>query len=716
MKHESGKPECVEELRRALREQHGSLLRGWRNALDRDGDLTCNFHDLCKGAAQVKFTGSVGDLFQLHADQKVLHLGDIDENIARVVEDMRSWAHCTFGSAHTLFDRFDVSGDGQLSLDEFSEACSEHGFKASQAQLTELFEGLDLDGHGLISKDEVLVLEKDPEERHAILGYLAEEKNEEKQRLIQQLHSQLKVVQTQLGPMHRLADRPWHEDVNNFPEVVRQKRAKWLKKATKEKEQSLSLFQQHLKSVYGNEVRAWRKALCPTGQNCISRKQLLAYCRHVQFEASSAALWEALDRDGEDTINIEEITPTHARVFAHFRRWGRAKAGSCTKLWATSAFKAAEQKSRSVGKIFCRNFRSAITSLGYGAVVADLRLLSSGLDLSGIGYVHFEDLLWLDTWNPPSWLLAEPDRRALHEFRMMLLDSFGTFVVAWRQVLDLDGTNRVSWREFNSACKALQFKGNIEGAWCALDEDHSGWISLKEIDRGSHDMLESFKQWANKNFGSVELAFKALDKDRSGELTFSELRKACSHLNWGGNPRQLFDAVDNPGAACQRRSIEMKELAFLDHYNEDAPTTEVQASSGGCTRKPKALIASPPTAFYCTRTVAELATMEASSNAKKRVANTGYLAKPRPWSACASNHQYRQAQDQVLVTQDSTASGHDVEHLFKRRPRSACHSSHHDRHEHRRVRGSEGQNSSIQDVERLFRRRPNSASHVRLRH
>lgn len=695
-------PPCVKELRRALREQHGSILKGWRIALDPDCGLTCSFKELCVGAARIHFVGNVGELFQLHQEQKVLHLRDVEPNLSAVLEKMRHWIHDIFGSSEELFNQFDVSGDGQLSLSEFSEACLQHGFSASESQLKELFEGLDLEGNGLISKDDVVILELDAEERQAMLAGLANQKNEENNRLLQELHSQLSLKP--VGPMHRLADRPWHTIVE-MPEVVSQKRTKRLQKAVKEKEEALALFQQHLKSAYGNEVRAWRRALCPGNYQVVNRKQLMSYCRRVEFEGNSSALWDALDRDNEGSISMEEVTPKYARILSRFRQWASCKVGKCVKLWRTEAFQAGEKKSGSVRKMYGHDFATAVISIGYDADPVELRLLSSGLDLSGIGFVSVEDLLWLDTWSPPLWLLAQPDRRAMQNFRLLLLEKFGSFVLAWRQLLDQDGTNRVSWNEFEKACKSLGFKHSIEGTWRALDEDASGWISLKEVDRGSHDMLESFKHWADKNFGSVSLAFNSLDKDKSGKLTFSELRRACAQLNWGGNPRELFDALNNPANGGQGREIALKEVAFLDTYVEDVTCDGDQARPVPLKTRSKTPMASP--IFYCTKTASELASMQACSNSKKVVGD----AERRPHISCMQkSSKSKHAVDDVQrlsksrprsaategCSNTSTVIG-DVKHLFKSRPCSAA------------TPGYSSSNKVVNDVEHLFKVRPRSA-------
>merc|ERR1719382_1353824 len=52
----------------------------------------------------------------------------------------------------------------------------------------------------------------------------------------------------------------------------------------------------------------------------------------------------------------------------------------------------------------------------------------------------------------------------------------------------------------------------LAGAWLALDQDLSGFISLMEIDPVAHVTLVKFKNWADKEFGGVRSAFTCMDR------------------------------------------------------------------------------------------------------------------------------------------------------------------------------------------------------------
>merc|ERR1719253_1447768 len=144
-------------------------------------------------------------------------------------------------------------------------------------------------------------------------------------------------------------------------------------------------------------------------------------------------------------------------------------------------------------------------------------------------------------------------------------------------LLDTDNSNNVSWIEFKEACERIRYKGNIGGAWRALNERLASSISMKEYDAASAELLNSFKDWAETNFGSVKLAFKAIDVNGTGKLSYQELKRACQNLKWQGEVRLLFDCLDLDGKLeGGKRFISMKEVQFLDEWQGD-PGLEEQA-------------------------------------------------------------------------------------------------------------------------------------------
>ncbi|CAE8601911.1 unnamed protein product, partial [Polarella glacialis] len=181
------------------------------------------------------------------------------------------------------------------------------------------------------------------------------------------------------------------------------------------------------------------------------------------------------------------------------------------------------------------------------------------------------------------WLYAKPDAEARNELKRMILDRYDDALDAWRRLIDRDGSNSVSWEEFQAACSKIHFTGNISGAWRALDADLSGHITLQEFDPTSHSLLASFKAWADKNFGSSDLMLKALDVDGSGCLELNELKRACRKGNWRGDVLMLFNYLDKDRCRSGgKRSISAAELCFLDVWNplDDDSLEEPHADLG----------------------------------------------------------------------------------------------------------------------------------------
>jgi len=170
----------------------------------------------------------------------------------------------------------------------------------------------------------------------------------------------------------------------------------------------------------------------------------------------------------------------------------------------------------------------------------------------------------------PEWLCAEPDPGAWEDLRASIMHHYKHPLKAWRMLLDTDNSNNVSWIEFKEACERIRYKGNIGGAWRALNERLASSISMKEYDAASADLLNSFKDWAENNFGSVKLAFKAIDVNNTGKLSYQELKRACQNLKWRGEVRLLFDCLDLDGKLeGGKRFISMKEVQFLDEWEGD---------------------------------------------------------------------------------------------------------------------------------------------------
>jgi len=244
-------------------------------------------------------------------------------------------------------------------------------------------------------------------------------------------------------------------------------------------------------------------------------------------------LWNSLDLDMDGKINLEEVCPQEGSALAKFQVWAYEKAGSVAGLWETEEAKLARAKRRGYGsftsdkKMRLSSLQEALEMMDWPGDAEERQIVFQALDSLGCGLITIEDLEWLDRWDAPEYLSAEPDEEAWNQLKDLLVKTYKHPLRAWRMILDRDNSNRIAWCEFEEACKKVHFLGNVGGAWLALDEDRSGYITMREYDRHSEELLTSFKEWAEVNFGSVKICFKCLDTDRSGSVTYSELKRAC---------------------------------------------------------------------------------------------------------------------------------------------------------------------------------------------
>jgi len=193
-----------------------------------------------------------------------------------------------------------------------------------------------------------------------------------------------------------------------------------------------------------------------------------------------------------------------------------------------------------------------------------IQIIHEACDLKGVGYITEGDFAFIDKWEPTPWLTAEPDFEGKDEFLDCLRARYPNLIVAWRQLLDKDNTNCVSYKEFNEACQVLKFK-NVAGIWSALDEDKGGSITLEEIDPHGAEGLMQFKEWAESTFGSIHRAYRVLDETRSNAMSLSLFKRGLNSFGYKGDAKDLFTSLKPEGGRhAVLRLDDMKYLASWD--------------------------------------------------------------------------------------------------------------------------------------------------------
>jgi len=582
-----------EKLRGILIERgNGYLLKGWRREFDPDGTLHVDFQGFCQAASSLHFDGNYHAYF---ASDDMVMLEELVPEEGSLLQRFRQWVKKHFGGPAGMMTDYDRAAtkpeDAKVPQLLFLDGCRRKGFEAEDRELLEIYHACDVDDAGLVTYDEAIFLELDPRVREMDMFRLKHKAKEQHEKLL--AHTYKEELKRKLPQKHRLKVRPWLLDqFESLPTVVCQRRVARQRKVQRCHLEARIEFVRLLRSVYGNEVRAWRRGIdvhCTFG---IDQKTFMAFCRKHDLDLDIPALWRSMDKDADGILSLEELCVHTAAILTSFRSWCKEHFGSCANLWDAPETKKVRKNPNSRDpwisrwpsdkKMLFRPFQDALRALalrtrrpwpGAEGNASWVQVVMQSLDVYGCHLISQDDLVWLDKWNPPEWISAEPDEAAWNELRSEMLRQYGHPLKAWRVLLDEDNSNSVSWMEFKHGAEKLKYKGNAVGAWRHLDKDLSGTISMKEYDPPSADLLLSFKTWAEEHFGSVETAFKNLDADGSGSLSLSELRKACKRLRWHGEVKLLFDCLDldgDTGGHPGKRTLQLKEVSFLDSWGVEA--------------------------------------------------------------------------------------------------------------------------------------------------
>jgi len=579
----------------------GCFLRGWRRELDHQGKLEVDFQDFAKCARRLHFEVNTDLLFGLDDDHSTMTLEELSPQDGLLLDRAKWWIQDKFGSTQDMFRALDSENSGKLTLEAFMKGCETFGLEVSEEEFHKLFHCADVGNVGFIQEDDVIFLELDVEVRankayqarvcrmdrwkylaaHEFMEHIKRHKQEKEQGM--------RITKGRKEP------KPWLDKTfEQLPAVA------WYCKQEREitvvrnSTTAVAAFKKHLQTIYGDEIRALRRALDSNQTYNFTFKTLRRYVQKHNLHINVYDLWKGLDRDEDEVVRIEELSVKHAFALSSLRTWARTELGSCAKIWdSTEAMDASRERTGSwfsEKKMLTSVFIDTLGRLGWPGVMQKqtLRLAVAALDALGCGVVTKADLEWLDKWQPLEWIGVDPDPVALQDFKARLEKIYGHPLAAWRKALDTDDSNRVTWHEFLTACKKIRFPF-VGGAWRALDHECCGSISIEQFEPDGAELLRSFKEWAEVHFGSVKRCWKAIDSDGVGYVTLGELKRTCLKLNWTGDVPLLFDCLDVDGQLVGEhlaRSLYPHAVAFLDSWHFgitefDAAAEEAKKNSLG---------------------------------------------------------------------------------------------------------------------------------------
>eukprot|EP00746_Dinoflagellata_sp_MGD_P012314 gnl/MRDRNA2_/MRDRNA2_126214_c0_seq1.p1 gnl/MRDRNA2_/MRDRNA2_126214_c0~~gnl/MRDRNA2_/MRDRNA2_126214_c0_seq1.p1 ORF type:complete len:756 (-),score=177.25 gnl/MRDRNA2_/MRDRNA2_126214_c0_seq1:24-2291(-) len=488
--------------------KEGNPLKAWLRHFDANGDMKITFSEFCGGMQSLGYHEDVVDLFRgIDIDGSgYLSLEEIDQTAAAMWIEFRRWSVTMFHSGRDMLLK--LSNGGQtLDRSSFQEGIKRLGWPGCGLPDEMLFESMDIENLGFIGL------------------------------------SQLK----------------WFEHDKKRQERKEKSKAKAMKENNKKAKERLQCFlvlqsfKEFLKKKFSSYLRAWRLVLDVDGSMSVQRHELFKAVSDLGWHGDVRLLWRALDKDDSGTTSLEEFDLVAASQLAALKDFIETKFGN-----ASNAFKVFDRFNSK--KLKYPEFMGYCKGHGFKKMSKSLLM---GLDFQTKKFITESDMLFLDHWRAPLYLIREPNPEAANAIKNTMLMQYDNFLKAWKLCLDTDNSNRVNWREFETAAKKLKFTGDVAGAWKFLDDDMSGFITLAEIDQECNDILVSFKRWCDEEFGGVRSAFSMFDADGSNEVNFKEFRQVCKEFGYDGDAKHLFDSLD----ADRQKLLSLNEVVFLDEWD-----------------------------------------------------------------------------------------------------------------------------------------------------
>eukprot|EP00928_Gymnodinium_smaydae_P020502 TRINITY_DN1791_c0_g2_i1.p1 TRINITY_DN1791_c0_g2~~TRINITY_DN1791_c0_g2_i1.p1 ORF type:complete len:1251 (-),score=231.11 TRINITY_DN1791_c0_g2_i1:58-3738(-) len=138
--------------------------------------------------------------------------------------------------------------------------------------------------------------------------------------------------------------------------------------------------------------------------------------------------------------------------------------------------------------------------------------------------------------------------KSLDGLKRLLLVRYGGYYAAWRQALDFDGNERLSFGEFCLALRELGFVGNAKSAWKALDRDGDGFIELKDLDEKTAEEITSYRTLVKEKFGHMLAGWlEGICKNGHGGVDEKTFARHCEDIGYSHDVRSLFNNLKNDG-------------------------------------------------------------------------------------------------------------------------------------------------------------------------
>lgn len=564
---ELARKRAVGDFRNLLRHRYGSVIAGWRVAIDPEEE-TCTWEVFEAAAKKQKFSGDLDGLWEelVAEDEEVLLLERLEPAIVEAKQSFLEACADRYGSVERAFLEMDLPEKPLIDHEDFARICIEINMQKNRRIL---FEYADSKGIGTISLEAI-----EPEVTKNVFGLSrckeAEDQLMEKEPYDKERKTIMRRAIEQCGATHR----PPEEQRQHRQEIV-----------------------DMLEERFDSPIRAWANLLDIHAKGKLKRKEFQTSMAVLGYTGNTNKLWEELGLKKKQSVRFKDLCP---EVIEEIREFKNLAGKKIITLIQVSEVAAGPGKSKKAGApVDNEEFYKVMDAIEYPG---DPERLLRHLDPGNMGYANTRTLRILNEQRseekavpqflkkyaenrqalleqkiasvvipPAKELLAKQDslrescleeqqtkketRNAKEEFLRKLTNKFGSIAKAWRLALDpelkyaienvdhlMKGMKRAGQMPAEGGEHALRTVAEKIFQACMSKETEQ--ISLDCLDPRTPAMLEKFKDLCEERFGSLQDAFEKVDVDGVGIVSREDFRMLCHEVKATDGIFRLMEFLD----------------------------------------------------------------------------------------------------------------------------------------------------------------------------